>query len=245
MKYVICVTSGYFERFQKTAPSLKRSLYEYDIDAKVLFVVNMDSDVPLYERIANNFGAEVIPVHVDGRNPRWGNELELARFQVVSQYCDDDTFYWNADDDYYYNPHWLSFLKTVVEENPRVDYLTLLKWDAWDWRDFHNDYWLSGWRFQKVGLHMWGSFGMRWQAARPKLEKYFKDAGTDGAEFDVDFCCMLREEDSNFLYMPRDFSLVQHCNLISTVANQRGGALNHQYGEDFDPLMDPFKMRDK
>jgi hypothetical protein len=184
--------------------------------------------------------------------PRAPTSAMYEKVRVAKEFCNKDTIYMCFDDDYALNPYVLDFVKTIFEENPIVNYMAPVI-------SFGNDIpperqvVLSGFDFAKVGGCLGGSLMARWSHFEPMVDEYFEINNIDGERpgqdhsFDIEFL-------TNFLpgktgtefniYCLRWFSLVQHCNMVSTWLSYRAGLLDHTYCQNFDPRTNPFQIRD-
>jgi len=241
-KYLVAVTSGFQERFKYFVKSFKETI---DISELRLLVLINDDPNPYLGIIGDQI--PVFTVHSFGKSPKWGNELEHERIRVVAPYCDEETIYMNFDDDYAVNPYWFKFLKDIFEKYDKVNYLTLIDWKA---EEFPNNVSkgpekLGSYTFNRIKVHMWGSFFARWRELYPNLLGFFEHRDLSKQEFDVDFCHWFHNtcyKGDPQIYQLKNLSLLQHCNFGSTVVRRRGSAFAHAYGDGFDPYCDPFYL---
>jgi hypothetical protein len=169
-------------------------------------------------------------------------EQMKLRMEALSSVCNDDDMLCNFDDDYQFNPHWLNFADFIMSENPGIQYLTLLKmimgngmvYPGWAMEPFK----LSGFNFSRVKSALGGSFITRWGIYKDHMERFFNEY--KGDEYDGPFWDVVDAAlgMSHNIYMSYDFSLFQHCNMIS----QYGHHNPHSYATDYDPIVNPWSI---
>lgn len=167
-------------------------------------------------------------------------EVMRLKLENSKQFCDDTTIYWNADDDYVFNPYWYQVANTLFSNHEEINYLSLLKVNR-TIEEFPKTY--SSFRLIKAYSCMGGAFGARYGAFYPVISDYFYQYGTENM-FDQSFWVFLGQQvgRQDLIYVIQDFSLIQQCNLISTYLNQKGSKKEHQYGIDFEPIGNPFNI---
>jgi hypothetical protein len=177
-------------------------------------------------------------------SPKYGEiihaKVNLLRSLFEEDLVDNQSIYWNTDDDYVFNPQWYAFSKFVFMNHNEIDYFSPLK--EYDTRDKNKEN-LHGFNFVKSKSCMGGSFGTRLSSFYPVVIEFFSNYGIYNM-FDQDFWKFLagktgKEEN---IYMTSDFSLVQHCNLGSHYLHTKKSKLDHMYGIGFDPLINPIKL---
>lgn len=171
------------------------------------------------------------------------SQVMYEKIKVASQYCGNDDIYWNSDDDYAFNPHWVDFALRVFQNHKEINYFSLLKVQHKADRIKKHGPFKLGTRHSSMG----GSFGARWKVFKPHMDEWFKlhnvtseDPGTGGM-FDQQFWEFLQEKTGALdnVWFPMNFSLIQHCNLVSNYVKARKNKISHMYGEAFDPWCDP------
>lgn len=165
-------------------------------------------------------------------------EIMRLKLEISKPYCDDSTIYCNFDDDYVFNPYWYQVAKTLYANHSEISYLSLLKVCRTK-EEILNVF--SGFSLIQAYSCMGGAFGVRYKDFYPVITDYFQEYGSDNM-FDQNYWIFLGQivgrQDN--IYIIQDFSLIQHCNLISTYLNQKGSKREHQYGIDFEPTGNPF-----
>ncbi len=175
---------------------------------------------------------------------------EKVQACLEGEMTSDSDIFVNLDDDMFLNPHAFRFLKKIYEENPQVDYVSLLRGPGVI-VDRSNEVSLSGFRFFRHRSCLGGALTARWSVFKGDVDGFFnvncvtgEDAGTGGM-FDQSFFDYLitNENKHKVVYTTRDFSLIQHCNLHSIYADERKDLLSHMYAVNFDPRMNPFDFQ--
>jgi hypothetical protein len=170
------------------------------------------------------------------------NYAEIMRTKILasSPFCDENTVYWNTDDDYAFNPYWYLVAKEIFTNHKEVTYISLLK-------EFNTKTYipenLSGFGFIRTKSCMGGTFGVRWETFEPIVMEYFITYGINNM-FDQEYWKFLSSKTNNLynIYMLESFSLIQHCNLVSNYLNTKTNKTDHMYGLDFDPNCNPFNL---
>ena len=170
------------------------------------------------------------------------NYAEIMRTKILasSPFCDEDTIYWNTDDDYAFNPYWYLVAKEIFTNHKEVTYVSLLK-------EFNTETYtpenLSGFGFIRTKSCMGGTFGVRWETFEPIVMEYFMTYGVNNM-FDQEYWKFLSSKTNNLynIYMLESFSLIQHCNLVSNYLNTKTNKTDHMYGLGFDPNCNPFNL---
>jgi hypothetical protein len=168
----------------------------------------------------------------------------FSKFQLASEVCQDDDIYWNADDDYAFNPYWADFALTIFRENPEVNYLSLLK-EKLSYKETRN---LSGFSMGIQPSCMGGAFGVRWSVFKEHMGQWLQEHNVSdespgsGGMFDVEFWPWLYVKSQDVVYAPADFSLIQHCNLVSNFLETKRSRTDHMYAYAYDPLTNPFRL---
>lgn len=169
---------------------------------------------------------------------------------LMSKFTKEEFIFMNLDDDMSLNPHALSFARLIFEENPHVDYLSLLRGPGVMVNDMNEAY-LSGFRFFRHPSTLGGAIIARWSTFKRDVTGFFDqnsvtedDAGSGGM-FDQSFFFYLKRSlgRSYEVYTLRDFSLVQHCNLVSSYSEERKDLLSHMYAINYDPRMNPMSFQ--
>jgi hypothetical protein len=170
-------------------------------------------------------------------------EQMKMRMEIVRDICVDGDILCNFDDDYIFNPYWMKFARKIFEDNEQVHYLTLLKMIpgcglVCNGHESERVK-LSNFNFAMVKSAMGGSFMARWKYFKHHMSTFFSTYGNDN-QYDGVFWDIVNRYygRSHSIYMSYDFSLYQHCNLVS----QYGHHWPHAYGTDFDPIVNPFEV---
>lgn len=172
-------------------------------------------------------------------------DIIKERNEFLQEIANEDTIIVNTDDDYSFNPYAFRVIKKVFLENPKVNYISLLKGGLPTPLTIKPVI-MSGFTFFKVNSCMGGSIIAKWSIFKEDVDQYIEKYNSDNM-FDIGFFNFINNkygEDS--VYMLFNFSLVQHCNLISSYLESKDerGKLAHMYGEHFDPRMNPFDVLD-
>jgi hypothetical protein len=165
---------------------------------------------------------------------------EKVKFVDEYEYADVDSIVWFADVDYFVHAQALRVMKIIFEENPRVNYLSLLRGP--DVPDGNIN--LSGWLFIKWGSCMGGCTCARWSIFKKHAEGFFKKHGTNNF-FDQLFWTFLWKEygiGSSVYMMTWPFSLWTHCQLGSVYGHDKWPH-GHMRAINFDPRADVFDLR--
>lgn len=234
-EFVIAVATNSSKRFMSFINSLNNT-----VDKEELFLVIIDTTVNgLSEREKNTIKLNYLYQHVPVKERLPYAQVMKLKVDAVQQFCKGTKFYWNTDDDYVFNPRWFSVIKLLLSHE-EIDYLSLLK-IVKTIEEPPKLY--SQFSLLRACSCMGGAFGARVNSFFPVIERYFKMYGTNNM-FDQKFWELLQEftgrKDNIFIL--DNFSLIQHCNLVSSYLNQKGSRLEHQYGLDFEPVGDPFNL---
>jgi hypothetical protein len=239
MKFVVCV--GNYNNPNRLALFLRSISKTKDIDMHDIYIINTAKHNKHLDTVARVYGIDVISMGID--DPVAPAKQMKLRMDVMNNVCDFNTILCNFDDDYQFNPHWLNFSRKIFESDPTIHYLTLLKLLPGCGMT-HNDH--VGDRFKSCNFNfawvksaMGGSFMVRWIVFKKHMDMFFERYGFDG-QYDGDFWNIINEsyQKPYNVCMLMDFSLYQHCNLIS----QYGHHWPHTYGADFDPIVNPFEV---
>jgi hypothetical protein len=167
----------------------------------------------------------------------------LLRVNAVENLCDDDTIYFNLDDDYICNPYWAKFADHIFSNFEQVNYMSLMKMflgcGMTDAEHISEIIKLDKFNVAITKSALGGSFGTRWKVFYPQAKDFMDKYGLNG-QFDVDFWHYLGDVYGTRynIYMPMDVSLFQHTNMTS----QYGHYWPHAYSQGFDPVCDPFEI---
>jgi hypothetical protein len=162
--------------------------------------------------------------------PRQYAEVMLEKFRAVTPHCDDDTIVIMIDDDYSVNPFAIEFIDKIFSENPRVDYMSVLRGSGLIEANIEM---LSGLPFMRCHSMMGGSMIVRWSTFKSHAQTFFDQHGI-WSMFDVPYWSHLGKHYgiNDVVYtLMGPCSLMQHCNLGS---NYRGKEEGHAYGEFYD-----------
>jgi hypothetical protein len=167
---------------------------------------------------------------------RYYGEVIFEKVQMAKHLIDEDGIFVNIDDDYFLNQRALTFTERIMNDNPQVNYLCLLRGPGVNITQTEE---LSGVPFFRHGSSMGGSLITRWPAFHSMVEEFFKEYPLENM-FDQDFWGHLERKtgEKNHVHTLVYFSLVQHTNLGSHYQKAMG---EHMYAENFDPRMDPFE----
>lgn len=178
---------------------------------------------------------------------KWINSLSRKEVDV---YYDSPLF--NIDDDYAFNPRAFHFAKRIFEEYSDINFLCLLKHPN---SDSGSERTMLGHRFRARTSCMGGSIIARGGILHKLAMEFFYEYKVtsnepgSGGMFDQEFFVYLDQKketvgnDINLdIWMLQDYSLMQHCNLVSSYLKDKGprGIKEHMYGSDYDPLVNPF-----
>jgi hypothetical protein len=164
---------------------------------------------------------------------------------------DDDTCVFMADDDYFYNPHSFDFATRIMETYSHVDYLSLTKGPGVV-EDHERIETFLGIRFMRLTSTLGGATIVRWSKFRDHMREFFEkygvtdnDPGAGGMwdwKYYDEFLHTKYDGRRDNVYTILKPSLAQHCNLVSHFIEGRNGPNDHMYADNFDPLIDPFKL---
>lgn len=234
-EFIIGVATNSNERFNSFVKSLNQTINKEEI-----LLVIVDTTIHgLSERERNVIRLDYAYRHCPAEERLPYAEVMKLKVETVKHLCQEAKFYWNSDDDYIFNPYWYLVIKTLLEHS-EIDYLSLLK-IVRTIEEAPKDY--SSFSLLRAYSCMGGAFGARIDAFFPVVNAYFDCYGIKNM-FDQAFWGFLFEftgrKDNVFTL--NDFSLIQHCNLISSYLDQKGSKREHQYGIDFEPAGNPFNI---
>lgn len=234
-EFVIGVATNSSERFTSFIRSLNQTLNKEEI-----LLVIVDTTIHgLSEQNRNAIKLSYVYRHFPAEERMPYAEVMKLKVDTVQYICPEAKFYWNSDDDYIFNPYWYLTVKTLLEHS-EIDYLSLLK-IARTIEEAPENY--SSFSLLRACSCMGGAFGVRTDAFFPVVNAYFNHYGIKNM-FDQSFWEFLFEftgrKDNVFIL--DNFSLIQHCNLISSYLDQKGSRREHQYGLDFEPIGNPFNI---
>jgi hypothetical protein len=237
--------SGYFNSLENAiavVPEYREYLH--------VFVVTMGSSFSpdlisfLKERIPN---LEIINSGINGK--RMARCVAKIRNRCIQDLMLEDDIVCAFDDDYVFNPYCFKFIKMVYDENPEVNFLSVLKPHENIPLAFLER--ISGLYWWKVENSMGGSSTYRWKEFSKHIYAFFEEYGVtedepgEARSFDQFFFPFVSKRVGGpCIYHLMNFSLCQHTNQISYWFNVRGNnPLNHMYGDRYDPLINPFLIR--
>lgn len=246
MKIVICVASYTHDRLLNFLDTIYSSISGSD---DVLLIIETGDPYLNLEGICAGKRPRTYIYEIE-RKERTFTQVTYEMIEIASMICDDNTIFMILDNDYHINPHALNFARLIMGENPEVNFLSLLRGPGTN-IEKQNLITLSGFNFFKWDTCMGGSSIFRWKEVCPLLKKFFEMTGIskentgESWAFDIDFYGFIKKEiqDPLPIYTTYDFSLVQHCNLVSGVLNTRAGIYDHLYAMNYDPRCDPFEFR--
>lgn len=243
MKVVATVANwSSYDRAVSFISSIKRTVNVVDI----IFINTGKPHFGMIDRIRGIIGTGKHSLNVIELNiPHAVSPVQQIKYRIdaAKEICDDDTIYFNFDDDYVFNPHWRCVANDVMMENQHVHYITLIKLIPQTGlvaADYIKDkVKICGFNFARVKSALGGSFGARWKFFKHHIEEFIASVDERNS-FDVDFWKFARKYFNSpyYIYMLNDFSLYQHCNLVS----QYGHHWPHTYGDSFDPVVNPYKV---
>lgn len=234
-KFVIAVATNSSKRFMSFIMSLNQT-----IDKEELLLLIIDTTINgLNERERNSIRLDYLYCHRPQKKRLPYAAVMQLKIEAIKQFCVEVEFYWNSDDDYVFNPYWYSVIKTLLQHE-EINYLSLLKINR-TIEDPPELY--SSFSLLKACSCMGGAFGARTVEFLPVIEKYFLTYGTNNM-FDQKFWELLTKVTGrkDNIYVLNNFSLIQHCNIVSSYIDQKGSKLEHQYGVDFEPIGNPFNL---
>jgi hypothetical protein len=233
MDIIVCTASKNQGRLDGFMEEVNLSLFPFE-NLKIVVVdtignMKVETDSNCYRIVPDKLGDFFEPSTVMSK-----------KFDAVDGMADDKSIVMMLDDDYSINPHALALSQQIMEENNEVNYLSLLRGPGVVNPDIIN---LSGWDFFQWPSCMGGSVIMRWSICRAHMQSFFFQKR--GEAWDSVYWRFLASEFGIIkpVYTLADFSLMQHCNLVSSYVGRRGGLFDHMYGINFDPRLDPFIMR--
>jgi hypothetical protein len=182
---------------------------------------------------------------IEGRK-RLYSQIMFNKFHFASEVCQDDDVYWNADDDYVFNPYWADFVIKLFSENPEIQYLSLLK-EKFFYEKVNIK---SGFSMGIQPTCMGGALGIRWSTFKEHMSEWLTahqvsdESPGYGGMFDVEYWPWLHKKmgTRDVVYAPSDFSLIQHCNLVSNYLETKANRVSHMYATNFDPCCNPFNL---
>lgn len=168
-------------------------------------------------------------------------EIMCMKLDAARPYCNEASIYWNFDDDYVMNPYWYLVALSLFDDYPEINYLTLLK--QYSGKEIVLD--AGGFDLVKIHSSLGGGFGARWGEFYPLCMEYFEIHYVYNM-WDQEFWRLLESKTGEHrnIYMSSHFSLIQHCNLVSNYLDEKRSKVDHFYGFDFDPCVNPFKVTD-
>lgn len=240
MNHVICVANyDTPQRLQNFCSSLAKCNAISMARVIIINTSNYNKEIDkISEMYLHNF--VVFQLNID-RQVSPAEQVKI-RIERCAPYCNDDTIYHAFDDDYVFNPHWLQFCDQIFGDNPNVKILSLLKQIPGDKyvvgnHIVENNIKLSGFRFARVRSSMGGGVSYRWKDYKPMFDEFLTRYNINN-QYDSDIWHIAREQlGEGPIYMSQQWSLYQHCDLVS----QYGHHTVHSYGHDFDPCVNPFE----
>ncbi len=183
---------------------------------------------------------------------RFYSSVMLLKVNNSAPFCNDETIFFNTDDDYSFNEHTFEFAKKVFEENNFVNYLSFLRGPGVELNE-NELVTLSGQYFYKSSSAMGGAMIIRWKVFYPLAMEFFKETEMteenpgNAHHFDVPFWHYLKEKTGDCVYTIYPYSLMQHCNLVSNYLDEKGklGKMNHMHAINYDPRFNPFEFNIK
>jgi hypothetical protein len=177
---------------------------------------------------------------IEGRK-RFYSQVMLNKFLLASEVCQDDDIYVNVDDDCAFNPYWADFTLWLFAEHPEIQYLSLLK------KNFFHEIVkvMSGCSMGIQPDCANQAFAVRWSVFKEHFSEWVKsyEVSDESCGYARSFCSdywsWLRAKlgTRQVVYIPSDFSLIQHCNMRSS-----GEIVTHEYATNFDPYCNPFNL---
>lgn len=173
------------------------------------------------------------------KKPRLYGEIIKEKINFIKEFADDDSIVVMIDDDYDVNHYFSQVAMKVFSENEHVDYISLLKASNVYVKDPIK---MSGFLWYHWHSCMGGSVIVRWKNFKNDIEEFFEKYGTNHMWDQIYWDFLTEKHKRNeHIYTLYNFSLVQHCNMISHYSKNRGND-NHVYGMNYDPRMNPFKV---
>jgi len=192
----------------------------------------------------------VVPIFTQKGNPekRPYNQIIQEKVEFISRYADDDSVVWLADVDYACSPYALRVMQTIFEENPQVDYLSLLRGPGVPEEVVNIE--LSGVPLFRWVSCMGGSIMTRWSTFKTHIKEFFAQGPTNpwfDGPVGVSFWPFLKERYgiTNPVYTIGRPSLLQHCRLEGSFYRDDKAGSNHMYACNYDPLTNPLQARIK
>jgi hypothetical protein len=252
MKIVVCTTC------YQTEDRIRGLLIEeldrcYEAEYVGVLIVNTGLPFQLDLKKLPSQKLQYVSVKNCDDRSRLSTSIMWEKINAVREFCDDDTILMNVDDDLAFNPYIFQFLKYIFETCPDVNYFSPILYPGVTPKTRIGVN-LAGFDCCLTDTALGGALIARWSSFYPTITKYFKDhnisgrsAGTGNTTFDQEFFRFLAMETGQLynVYAMLHFSLVQHCNLISTVYDKKKGVIDgHMYGCCYDPRINPFTIRD-
>jgi hypothetical protein len=239
MRFVVC--AGNYSNPQRLTLFLESISRTRGIDMSDVHIVNTSVHRQNFDNLANHYGCQITSMGIEG--PVLPAKQMKLRVDLMNFVCDDSTLFCNFDDDYQFNPYWMKFASMVFEAEESVHYLTLLR-SCPGHGYVHPDhigkkFKIGKFNFAWTKSAMGGSFIVRWCVFKEHMKTFFETYG-EGGQFDNDIWSVIDKyyRKPYNMCMSMDFSLYQHCNLIS----QYGHDSHHAYGMDYDPIVNPFEV---
>lgn len=233
--FVVTVATNSNQRFMSFINSLNNT-----INKEKLLLVVIDTTINGLNKYEKNaIKLNYLYNHIPSEKRLPYAQIMKLKIDTVKLLCKEATFYWNTDDDYVFNPYWFLVIKSLLLHE-EIKYLSLLKITR-TIEELPELY--SKFSLLRAYSCMGGAFGARINSFFPIIEHYFDIYGTENM-FDQEFWKFLSEftgrKDNIFIL--DNFSLIQHCNLVSSYLDQKNSRLEHQYGLDFEPVGNPFNL---
>lgn len=245
MSLVICVASNRAnERFDRMVTEINQCIYE-----KLFLTILVNTGEP-YKKFF--LGPDNFKIREVRNMPRLYASVMYEKIQTVREYCDDETILISLDDDYSLNPYALQFIETVMTENPEINYLSCLRGPGVMVEE-KDTLEVNGFRMFRHFSCMGGSLCVRWKTFQPMIDVFFQEHNVSGEDSGTagmwDWCywewLSRQTGEKNNVYTTLDFSLYQHCLLGSAYQREKMNKWEIMRGENFDPVMNPFEIRDK
>lgn len=246
---IVCVAS--YGRHNRLVNFL-RMLADCELHFPMLSVIVLntgDVPLPLFEYCGERVKLlHIVPINVTPA-PRQYAAVMYEKVRAVAPFATDDMIFINADPDYHYNPHIFRLMREIFVERPEIDYLSFLNAGG-----VCPDTIINRLQFARARSCMGGSMIVRWKNFYPVVGEFFKQyevtetISGDAGQFDNLFWDFLSEKtgsENNVYTLVDNFSLVQHCNVISEYLGTKGdkGVDSHMYAVNYDPRIDPFEIR--
>lgn len=256
-----CYSPRERERMPDFLDSLSRAVRKYGRKTTIVIVLNgEEKDVTRYkiDMLIEKYFYDMEFLEFDIRAIAYEGKLLYSsvmynRVSIAREHCDEDSFYWNADNDYVFNPYCFSLTHKIFEENKHVHYVSMLK-PVIPVDMQYKIVNLSGVEFIPVPSMLGGAFAARWNVFKAHTDAYSQidratsiKPGKQDTMFDkgfFQFVCQKQMGTMELVYSLHRVSLVQHCNRTSSYldAKHEQSMFEHAYGMNFDPLVNPFKL---